>query len=124
MKRMKNGLLVAMIVFTVCLVTGCGDNGNKNKETTNDNATTAATTNGQTTSTQDTNGATTSNATTGANGTDNGGVLDDIGRDIENGVDNLATDMGITGTDNNNNETGNTNGNTTGTGSGTGETIQ
>lgn len=90
MKKIKIFALCALMVVTMGLAVGCtsknGDNGNNNNAT---------------------NGNSDNKNTNGNNNENNskGGVLDDIGDDIEKGMDNIGNDLknGTDGKTNTNN---------------------
>lgn len=89
MKRIKFFALCALMVATMGLAVGCtskdnGDNGNNN------GVTDGTGTNGSDNNNTDGTGT---NGNTNTDNNNNGGVLDDIGDDIENGIDDIGNDI-------------------------------
>lgn len=90
MRKKKCGLLAGVAAVVMLSMVACGNNANENGTTeTTKNNTTAATTSTTATTPAATNG--------GTGATNNGGIFEDIGDGIQNGVDELATDIGIDG---------------------------
>lgn len=104
MRKVKYGLLAGMVAATILAVTACGNNQE-------DSGTTTPTSNETSTTQRE---STTNNRETDNTGTNNDGVLNEIGNDIKDGVEDIGTDLGIDGTG--------TDGTGTGNGTGTGTT--
>lgn len=93
MRKVKYGLLAGMVAAAMLAMTACGNNAENNGTTGQISSTTAATTESGINSTT----VNDRNNNNNTNGTDNGGVLENMGEDIKNGAEEIATDMGIDG---------------------------
>lgn len=114
MRKVKYGLLAGMVAATILALTACGNNQDDSNTTTptaKNTSTAPSENNGNNRETDSTNG---NNATT--NSIDNGGgVLDEIGNGIEDGIEDIEDGMDEIGSDRNDGGTGDGAGTSTGT---------
>lgn len=121
MRKVKYGLLAGMAAAAILAMTACGNN-QENSGTTTPTAKNTSAAPSESGSKDNGNKETGSSRDESTNGLDNGGgILNEIGDDIESGVDEIESDMGIGG---DKNGSGAGNGAGTGNGSGAGGAAQ
>lgn len=95
MRKVNYGLLAGMAAAVMLTVTACGNSEGNSSTSTPTPASTTGTTTGTTSATS----SPTERITDNHGEENNGGLLEDIGTGIEDGVEELGTDLGIDGTD-------------------------